>query len=437
MRRYAVFCLLVAVLGIFHFQARRTLAAKQAEPEAVEWFQDAKFGLFVHWGVYSVLGNGEWVMHRTKMTVDEYEKLPPKFNPVKFDPKEWVTMVKSAGQRYITITSRHHDGFSMFDSKTSDYNIVEKTPYGKDVLKMLAEECDRQGVKLFFYYSHLDWWHPDYYPRGRTGQHSGRPNEGNWDNYKRYYMAQVDELCSGRYGEIGGIWFDGWWDRLDADWGLAECYDRIHTAQPQALVGNNHHREPFPGEDFQMFEQDLPGENKAGFNKAEVSAIPLETCLTMNRSWGYNAKDHKWKSTKQCIHYLVGSAGRGANLLLNVGPRPDGTIQPEAVKRLAEMGEWLKRNGRSIYATRRGPYAADDWGVSTMSKDETTVYLHVLKLPDGGVLKLGAPPDGIQGVTTLDGKAIEGAKIAGDQLVIPIPEAIRDEIDTIVVVKLK
>jgi len=127
----------------------------------------------------------------------------------------------TAGQRYITITSRHHDGFSMFDSKTSDYNIVKKTPYGKDVLKMLADECDRQGIKLFFYYSHLDWWHPDYYPRGRTGRHSGRPDHGNWDNYKRYYMAQVDELCSGRYGKIGGIWFDGWWDRPAADWGVS------------------------------------------------------------------------------------------------------------------------------------------------------------------------------------------------------------------------
>jgi len=413
-------------------------AAKQAEPEAVEWFQDAKFGLFVHWGVYSVLGNGEWVMHRTKMTVDEYEKLPPKFNPVKFDPAEWVSMVKRAGMRYITITSRHHDGFSMFDSKTSDYNIVEKTPYGKDVLKMLAEECDRQGVKLFFYYSHLDWWHPDYYPRGRTGQHSGRPDHGDWDNYKRYYMAQVDELCSGRYGKIGGIWFDGWWDKPDADWGLAECYDRIHTAQPQALIGNNHHTTPFPGEDFQMFEQDLPGENSAGFNKAEVSSIPLETCLTMNRSWGYNAKDHNWKSTKECIHYLVGSAGRGANLLLNVGPRPDGTIQPEAIKRLGETGKWLKQNGQSIYATRRGPYAPADWGVSTMSKDEKTVYLHVLKVPESGTLKLAAPPDGITGVIkTLGGKTVEGAKIDGDKLVIPIAEDIRDEIDTILVVGLK
>jgi len=410
-------------------------AAKQATPEAVAWFQDAKFGLFVHWGVYSVLGNGEWVMHNTKMTIDAYEKLPPQFNPVKFDAAEWVATVKRAGMRYITITSKHHDGFAMYDSDVSDYDIVDRTPYKKDVLKMLADECQKQGIKLFFYHSHLDWHHPDYYPRGRTGQHSGRPDSGDWPKYKQFYMAQVDELTSGRYGRIGGIWFDGWWDWPEADWGLEECYDRIHAAQPQALVGNNHHRAPFPGEDFQMFEQDLPGENQAGFNKAEVAAIPLETCLTMNGSWGYNQNDQNFKSTKECLDYLIKAAGRGANLLLNVGPRPDGTIQPEAVERLLAMGRWLETHGASIYGTRRGPYAPADWGVSTI-KGEDTVYLHVLKVPADGRLLLDAPPDGVQSVATLDGKALPDAKIHGDQLVIPIPPEARDEVDTVLVVKL-
>lgn len=411
------------------------LAAKQATPEAVAWFEDAKFGLFVHWGVYSVLGDGEWVMHHKKIPVDEYEKLPPRFNPVNFDAAEWVSTVKRAGMRYITITSKHHDGFAMYDSQASDYDIVERTPYKKDVLAMLADECRKQGIKLFFYYSHLDWRHPDYFPRGRTGQHSGRPDSGDWPNYKRYYMAQVDELCSGRYGKIGGIWFDGWWDLPEADWGLEECYDRIHTAQPQALVGNNHHRAPFPGEDFQMFEQDLPGQNQAGFNKADVAAMPLETCLTMNRSWGYNKNDQNFKSTEECLHYLIKSAGRGANLLLNVGPRPDGTIQPEAVERLLAMGQWLKKNGRSIYGTRRGPYAPADWGVSTIRGDDT-VYLHVLKPPADGTLELAAPPDGINRVTTLDGQPLPYAELLDNQLQISMPKDLPDRIDTILVITL-
>ena len=155
-----------------------------------------------------------------------------------------------------------------------------------------------------------------------------------------------------------------------------------------------------------MFEQDLPGGNTAGFNKAEVAAMPLETCLTMNGSWGYNAGDHNFKSTKQCLHYLIGSAGRGANLLLNVGPRPDGTIQPEAVERLLAMGKWLEKNGESIYGTRRGPYSPADWGVSTIKGDKT-VYLHVLKFPADGKLSLAAPPDGIEGVATLDGRKLD------------------------------
>src|SRR5881409_2846456 len=179
-----------------------------ANREARRWFQDARFGMFIHWGVYSVLGDGEWVMNNRKMTVAEYEELPPQFNPVNYNPAEWVSLAKAAGMRYITITSKHHDGFAMFDSKASDWNIVDRTPYKKDVLKMLADECHRQGVKLFFYHSQLDWHHPDYYPRGRTGRDTGRPEAGTWTKYLDYMNGQLRELLT-NYGEIGGIWFDG------------------------------------------------------------------------------------------------------------------------------------------------------------------------------------------------------------------------------------
>ena len=194
--------------------------------------------------------------------------------------------------KYITITSKHHDGFAMFDSKVSDYNIVSRTPYRKDVLKALADECRKQGLKLFFYYSQLDWHHPDYFPLGRTGRDAERPERGD-GAYIEYMNGQLRELLT-HYGEIGGIWFDGWWDRPDASWHLDTTYSLIHQIQPQALIGANHHRRPFPGEDFQMFEKDLPGGRTADFNKdSEIGDLPLETCETMNGSWGFNITDRR------------------------------------------------------------------------------------------------------------------------------------------------
>jgi alpha-L-fucosidase len=361
-----------------------------ANARARRWFEDAKFGMFVHWGVYSLLGKGEWVMNNDKIPIAEYEKLPPRFNPAKFDADEWVRLARAAGMKYLTVTSKHHDGFCMFDSKLTGYDIVDATPYGKDPMKALAAACHKQGIKLFFYYSLLDWHHPDYFPRGRTGQTAERLERGDWKAYIAYYQGQVRELCTG-YGEIGGIWFDGWWDRPDADWDLAGTYRMIHELQPGALVGNNHHVAPFPGEDFQMFEQDLPGSNSAGFNKAGVAAgLPLETCLTLNGSWGYNARDKNFKSPEQVIHALVGAAGRGANLLLNVGPKPDGTIGQESSERLMAVGKWLEKYGKAIYGTRRGPIAPQPWGVSTVKDSGPAfIYLHVLdkadriKLPEG------------------------------------------------------
>ncbi len=313
--------------------------------EARKWFQDAKFGMFIHWGVYSVLEDGEWVMNNRKIPISEYEKLPPKFNPTKFDAAEWVSLAKNAGMKYITITSKHHDGFAMWATKQSKWNIVDATPYGKDPLKMLADECRRQGIKLFFYHSQLDWHHPDYYPLGRTGHASGRFPGGDFNRYLDYMDRQLRELLTG-YGEIGGIWFDGWWDKPDADWRLDKTYSLIHSLQPAALVGSNHHRKPFDGEDFQMFEKDLPGQNTTGFSEeAEIGNLPLETCDTINGAWGYNKNDKRFKSSQQLIQYLVKAAGHNANFLLNVGPTPEGTIQPEFVERIQAIGEWMRKNG--------------------------------------------------------------------------------------------
>jgi alpha-L-fucosidase len=402
--------------------------------KARAWFQEARFGLFVHWGVYSVAGEGEWVMNNKRITVAEYERdFPPAFNPLKFDAAEWVRMVKAAGMRYITITSKHHDGFAMWDSRVSGYDVVERTPYGKDILKLLADECRRQGIKLFFYHSQLDWHHPDYFPRGRTGRFAGRDDKGEWFRYLDYMDRQLEELLTG-YGELGGIWFDGWWDKPEADWRLDRTYGLIHKLQPAALVGANHHRRPFPGEDFQMFEKDLPGHNTAGFNEqSELGTLPYEMCDTINNAWGYNKTDGRHKSTKQLVQLLVKAAGYDANFLLNVGPRPDGTIQPEHASRLAEVGQWLQKNGETIYGTRGGPLPPRPWGVTTHKGNR--VFVHVLAWQDA-VLSIAPPPKPVRKASLFATGAPVGFKLEKDALTLRLDPKAIDPVDTIVVLEL-
>jgi len=415
------------------------LAAQVAEtvpPErlaAREWFRDARFGLFIHWGVYSQLGDGEWVMENRSIPIDRYEWLASAFNPVKFDAAEWVSLARAAGMRYITITARHHDGFSMFASDATQYDIMDWTAFGRDPLRELAEECERQGIKLFFYYSQLDWHHPDYFPRGRTGQRTARPQSGNWNRYLDFMDAQLEELLTG-YGPIGGIWFDGMWDKPQADWRLEQTYARIHELAPSALIIPNHHLAPKPGEDVQTFEQDLPGANTAGFNTTEIGALPLETSLTINRTWGYSITDVAYKSVRQIVHYLVRAAGNDANLLLNIGPRPDGTIQPEFAERLRAVGDWLDTYGASIYDTRGGPVTPREWGVTTRRGD--AVFVHVLEWLDP-LLSIPAFGRTISSAKLLSsGEPVEFTQSA-DGITIRLPAGRSDAIDRVIVLETR
>jgi alpha-L-fucosidase len=408
--------------------------------KARQEFQDAKFGLFIHWGVYSVLGDGEWVLHNRKLTVQQYEHLPRFFNPEKFDAKAWVDLAKAAGMKYITITSRHHDGFAMFDSKVSDWNIVQRTPYGRDPLKMLADECHRQGVKLFFYYSQLDWHHPDYYPRGKTATdegpwESGRPDHGDWNAYLDNYMdGQLRELLT-NYGPIAGIWFDGMWDKPDADWHLPKTYALIHQLQPRALIIPNHHQTPRPGEDVQTFEKDLPGQNTAGFNTNYVSnRLPLESSNTLNHSWGFNIGDSNYKSPEELEEMLIRAAGNNSNLLLNIGPMPNGEIQEEFATRLRVVGQWLSRYGEAIYSTRGGPLPPADWGVTTQKSDK--VYVHVLKW-NAPLLALPPIPRTIKAAQLLSpGSGVEFTQTSSG-VVLKLPAAAADEVDRVIIFTLE
>ena len=382
------FCILFAVGAFAHGLAQ----SNQPSPEnlaARRQFQDDKFGLFVHWGVYSLLGQGEWVMNNRSINKTNYARLLQVFDPVHFDAAKWVAAAKSAGMNYIVFITRHHDGFSNWDTKYSDWKITN-TPYGKDVLKQLADECHRQGMKLFLYYSLLDWSRSDYqYETGKTGKGTGRTQKSDWNSYIRFMKAQLTELLT-HYGKIDGIWFDGHWDQLDNDhdktlqskvnWHYDEIYRLIHSLQPGCLISNNHHLSPLPGEDFQAFEKDLPGGNTTGFGGADVSALPLETCETMNDSWGFNITDKRYKTVKSLVQYLVKAAGYNANFLLNVGPMADGTIQPEFTDTLKALGRWMQQNGETIYGTRGNVIPPKDWGVVT--RRDKTVYLHILKKPE-------------------------------------------------------
>lgn len=343
-------------------------------------FQDNKFGIFLHWGLYSMLATGEWTMTNNNLNYREYAKLAGGFYPSRFDAARWVSAIKASGARYICFTTRHHEGFSMFDTKFSDFNIVKGTPFRRDIVKELADECARQGIKLHFYYSHIDWMREDF-PWGRTGRGTGRPNtKGNWQSYYQFMNNQLTELLT-NYGPVGAIWFDGWWDQDPGfDWQLPEQYDLIHRLQPSCLVGNNHHHTPFDGEDIQIFERDLPGENASGLSGQDVSRLPLETCETMNGMWGYKITDPDYKSAKTLIHYLVKAAGKNANLLMNIGPQPDGELPEVAVQRLKEVGEWMAQYGETIHGTRGGIIDPHDWGVTTQKGDK--LYVHILNLQD-------------------------------------------------------
>ena len=346
-----------------------------------EAFRNDAFGIFLHWGIYSMIAHGEWYMNVFNIDWREYGKLASGFYPSRFDAKAWVSAITASGAKYICITSRHHDGFSMFHTTASDFNIVDATPFKRDILKELSDECHKQGIALHIYYSHLDWRREDY-PQGRTGHGTGRDaSKADWPHYYAFMNTQLQELI--RNYDPRAIWFDGVWDHdqdPDFDWHLEEQYAMMHALKPELLIGNNHHIRPFEGEDFQMFERDLPGENSAGLSGQDISPLPLETCNTMNGMWGYKIQDQNYKSADELIRYIVSAAGRNANLLLNIGPQPNGELPAPALDRLEKIGAWMSRYGETVYGTRGGEVSPRDWGVTTRKGNK--LFVHILNLPD-------------------------------------------------------
>lgn len=342
-------------------------------------FAGDRFGIFIHWGIYSMFAQGEWYLNYGPLE-EEYCKAARGFYPADFNADEWAKAIKDSGARYVTFTTRHHDGFSMFKTATSDYNIVDGTPFKRDVLKELSDACGREGLKLHLYYSHLDWRRPDY-PRGRTGKTTGRDSLNyNYDSYYKFMNTQLTELLT-NYGPIRAIWFDGYWDHdedsIPFDWRLDDQYAMVHRLQPGCMVANNHHENVKPGEDIQIFERDVPGENTAGYSTQDLSLLPRETCQTMNGMWGYKVKDTDYKDTPTLIRLLARCSGMGANLLLNIGPQPSGALPATSLERLRDMGQWLRQYGETIYDTQAGDIAPQEWGATTRKGNR--LFLHLFE----------------------------------------------------------
>ena len=360
------------------------------------WFHEARFGMFIHWGLYAVPagewngkpvdGIGEWIMNNGHIPVAEYEKLADKFNPVKFNATSWVQAAKNAGVRYIVITSKHHDWFSMFDSRVSDYTIVKSTPFQRDPMKELAAACKDAGVKLCFYHSIMDWHHPD-------AQRIGYPNYNNapsnpyFPRYVQYYLKpQLKELLT-NYGPLGILWFDGEWI---GDWKAEmgkDLYAWCRSLQPDLIINNrvgkarNSMQGMDKGEgavgDYGTPEQEIPA---TGFGPG----VDWESCMTMNDTWGYKKSDNNWKSTTTIVDMLIDCASKGGNLLLNVGPTAEGEIPGPSLQRLAEVGKWMNINHEAIYGTTASPFK--NLGCGKCTQKPGKLYLLVEKWPGDGKL---------------------------------------------------
>jgi len=356
-------------------------AFAQSKPDKMDWWKEAKFGLFIHWGVYSVPagvydgkdveGIGEWIMNRGKIPTARYQKYAKEFNPVKYDPEAWVKMAKDAGMKYLVITSKHHDGFTLFETKASKWNIVEATPYGKDLLKPLADACHKYGIRLGFYYSQAqDWNNPG---GAASGGHWDKAQDGSMDEYiDKVAVPQVKEILS-NYGQVDILWWD---TPTDMTKERAEKFLPILAKYPN-LITNNRLGGGYNG-DTETPEQFVPATGFPGRN--------WETCMTMNDTWGYKSKDNNWKSTKEIIQTLIDIVSKGGNYLLNVGPTSEGLVPQPSIERLAEVGKWMKVNGEAIYGTTASPFSYLPWGRCTQKGNK--LYLHVFDWPKDGKISL-------------------------------------------------
>lgn len=446
---FCSFCLLLQVS-----------AQQKTKDERMQWWREARFGMFIHWGVYAqwagvyhgheqLKGGAEWIMNRSKIPVAEYQAMAKNFNPVKYNADEWVRMAKEAGMKYIVITAKHHDGFAMFKSKASKWNIVDATPYGKDVLKPLAAACHKYGIKLGFYYSQAQDWNNPGGAVSRKLASEGWANpdsaaidaytkahEGHWDpaqetrsfaDYiKEVAVPQVKELLT-NYGKVSVLWWDTPTNMTEE---AALALQAQLQYQPDIITNDRLKRPDFPG-DTKTPEQKIPGLN-------ELDGKDWETCMTMNGTWGYRTSDNNWKTPATLIHNLCDIASKGGNYLLNIGPKPDGTFPQQSVEALSAIGKWMKLNGESIYATHASPLPPVSWGRCTQKNSEagTILYLHVFDWPSDGKLLVPGLHQAITRAKLLANGTLCRAKQTPEGVLIQLPAKAPDSIASVIKLQL-
>jgi alpha-L-fucosidase len=435
-------------------------AQTSAKDERMEWWREARLGMFIHWGVYAVPAGvyrgqkinriGEWIMNRGKIPVAEYQQFAKEFNPVKYDPDAWVRMAKDAGMKYIVITAKHHDGFALFDSKASTWDIMDATPYKKDLLKPLAEACRKHGIKLGFYYSQAQDWNNPGGSAARKVASEGwanpdstkidaytSANSGHWDpaqttkTMTQYIddiaVPQVKELLT-NYGDVAVLWWDTPTGMTDE---YAEKLNALLKIQSNIITNDRLKRPNFPG-DYKTPEQRIP-------DLGELDGKDWETCMTMNETWGYKSYAHNWKSLKTLIQNTVDIASKGGNYLLNVGPKADGTIPQESIDLLKGMGEWMKVNGESIYGTKASPFGLFSWGRCTKKErgNNTVLYFSVFEWPKDGKLAIPGLKNEVVSAALLANKAKLATTAGTDGLVINVPANALDPNATVIKVEVK
>ena len=421
----------------------------QSERDArMQWWRQARFGMFIHWGLYAVPageykgerveGIGEWIQAHLNIPKQEYEKFADEFNPVRFDAAEWVRLAKNAGMNYIVITSKHHDGFALFDSKGSEYDVVDATPYGKDILAQLKTECDRQGLVFCTYYSILDWHHPAQYidPDAETPQRGHSMNKidpDRKDEYIQYMKSQLATIVK-KY-DVGVLWFDGewpdWWTRED---GIA-LYNWLRNLKPDLIINNRigagrqgmsgfDRGEGYAG-DFGTPEQEIPATG--------IPGADWESCMTMNDTWGYKSFDDNWKSTEALLHNLIDIVSKGGNYLLNVGPTAEGLIPDASVNRLQEIGEWMQVYGESIYGTSASPFQQPPWGRYTHK--EGTLFCHVYEWPRDLKIDLPLSVDQVESVYLMSNEEALSFQARDQSIRLALPQSAPNEYASVIIVR--
>lgn len=433
MFRMLTFCLILISLNSF----------SQQKDSRMEWWRDATFGMFIHWGAYAVpagiyegkevKGIGEWIMHNAKIPIPIYEGYVKQFNPTSFNAKEWVAIAKTAGIKYMVITSKHHDGFCLWDSKITNYDIMDAAPFKRDILKELSDACKAAGIKMCFYHSIMDWHQPDAEsPSGHPHQHN--PN-ANWAKYREEYLKpQLKELIE-KY-DPAVLWFDGEWIPEWTESQGKDLYAYLRNLKPDLIINNRIGKGRSGMQGMNKY-KDAAGD--FGTPEQEIlegtSDQDWESCITMNDTWGFKKNDNNWKSTQVLIDQLVDIAAKGGNYLLNVGPTAEGLIPSPSVERLKQMGEWLKINGEAVYATNSRKQYKEGEAKFTISKDGRFTYVFLKSTPGETIELRSVTPASGSKIQILGLKKSVKWRFENDKVNITLPSALPSEYG--VVLKLK